>query len=61
ATGEELLVLGHTPDYYEVRARGVAQAGEVVRVRVEGVEGYALLGQVAFREKTEIPLPLVVS
>ncbi|MER3603302.1 MAG: hypothetical protein C4298_05775 [Thermus sp.] len=61
ATGEEPLVLGHTPDYYEVRARGVAQAGEVVRVRVEGVEGYALLGQVAFREKTEIPLPLVVS
>ncbi len=42
--GEE--VLGHTPDYYEVRGQGRARPGEVVRLRVEGVEGYTLLGRV---------------
>ncbi|MGQ9736082.1 MAG: MiaB/RimO family radical SAM methylthiotransferase [Thermaceae bacterium] len=40
-------VFGHTPDYYEVRAEGLARPGEEVLVQVEGVEGYLLLGRVA--------------
>lgn len=59
ASGDGIEVLGHTPDYYEVRARGLAQPGQVVRVRVEGVEGYVLMGQVV-EEGAEEPLPLVI-
>jgi len=38
--------LGHTPDYYEARLLGEACPGETVWARVEGVEGYVLLGRV---------------
>ncbi len=43
--GETLL--GHTPDYYEARVEGPGRPGEAVRFRVEGAEGFALLGRVA--------------
>ncbi|MFN4070789.1 MAG: MiaB/RimO family radical SAM methylthiotransferase [Thermus caldifontis] len=40
------LALGHTPDYYEARLSGPTRPGDTVLARVEGAEGYTLLGRV---------------
>lgn len=51
--------LGHTPDYYEARLEGPARPGETVWARVEGVEGYTLLGRVlGVKEAQRTPLEL---
>lgn len=51
--------LGHTPDYYEARLEGPARPGETVWARVEGVEGYTLLGRVlGVKEAPRTPLEL---
>ena len=44
--GDEAL--GHTPDYYEVvaRGRGEARPGDTVWMRVDGIREYTLLGYV---------------
>ncbi len=44
---EDGWLLGHTPDYYEARVRGVAEPGETVAFVIEGAEGYALVGRAA--------------
>ncbi|WP_243090982.1 MiaB/RimO family radical SAM methylthiotransferase [Thermus neutrinimicus] len=51
------LALGHTPDYYEARLAGLARPGDTVWARVEGAEGYTLLGRVE-RVEQEPSLPL---
>ncbi|AFV75439.1 radical SAM methylthiotransferase, MiaB/RimO family [Thermus oshimai JL-2] len=53
------VALGHTPDYYEARLTGPARPGATVLARVEGVEGYTLLGAVV-GVKEEAPLALPV-
>jgi threonylcarbamoyladenosine tRNA methylthiotransferase MtaB len=54
------LALGHTPDYYEARLSGSARPGDTVLARVEGAEGYTLLGRVERVEEALLPLELPI-